>query len=178
MVLADRDIRTAVHEEHPANHQLVIKPWREENLQPSGYDLTLSDEFLLWKYPCIITPNGADIESLMERVTQHWLTLNPGDFVLGCSREYIEMPIDLCGEVHMRSSMWRLGIGGSGYIDPGFKGQITLEIKNHSQNTIMISSGERIAQIVFENLCCEPEKPYQGRYLGQRGPQPSRLWSK
>lgn len=97
-------------------------------------------------------------------------TFEPGHFYLVSSVEYIKMPVTHCGLVNMRSSLARKGLGHkmAGFIDPGFEGQITLELE--TSVPVEVSLGERIAQLVFCRLSEATVKPYKGRYNGQRGP--------
>lgn len=179
MILSDKDISEFVRNTDD-NFRLVIDPWNDQNLQPSGYDVCLGDEVLAWKSNVISV--GMDISSKMEKYKGEYggfLNLPPGFFCLGTTVERVELPPTLCAQVHGRSSIGRLGVAvhiTAGYIDPGFKGQITLEIVNHSQNWIQIPRGERIAQLVFMRMCCVPTRLYHGRYQNQEGPTASKLW--
>lgn len=182
MILSDGCILNSLQEEEDPDYKIEIEPFNPENIQPSGYDLTLSNEFLRWKYPFIMYNDvGRKLEDDTVKETSQWLTLAPGEFVLGSTRERVKLPGMFCAQVHGRSSIGRLGVAvhiTAGYIDPGFDGQITLEIVNHSQNTVVISAGERVAQLVFMEMCSPPRKLYSGRYQHQRGPVASRLWEK
>ncbi len=77
------------------------------------------------------------------------------------------------------------GLGGiflsntAGYVDPGFKGNITLELSNLGKAPIALKPGMRIAQIVFEELKSPSESPYgekeDSKYQGQKGPTESKI---
>ena len=57
--------------------------------------------------------------------------LHPGEFALGSTIERVRIPNDLVARVEGRSSFGRLAVvvhATAGFIDPGFTGQITLEL--------------------------------------------------
>jgi dCTP deaminase len=65
-------------------------------------------------------------------------------------------------------------------VDPGFVGQITLEVSNEGNKPITIEAGDRICQIVFEKLQSPSERPYghedrNSKYQEQSGPVESRI---
>ena len=152
----------------------LIKPFKEQNLQPASYDLTLGGEFLFPR-PDILELGK---EPVYCRSTVGYCVLTPGGFCLATTVEQINLPLDLVGRVEGRSSLGRLGLAvhvTAGFIDPGFQGQITLEIVNHGPNTIRLLSGIRIAQIAFEVVhgCT---KGYTGKYQGQKGVVGSKIF--
>jgi len=109
-------------------------------------------------------------------------TLHPGDFALGSTIETVTIPDDLVGQVDGRSSVGRLAIvvhATAGLIDPGFRGQITLELSNIGRIPVRLYPGVRIAQIVLHQMTSAAERPYGEKrgssYQSQSGPQVSRL---
>jgi dCTP deaminase len=101
-----------------------------------------------------------------------------GAFQLLSTRERIELPATCQGEVHGRSSLARKGVFvhvSAGFIDPGFRGQITLECINVSKDPVDLLPGDRVAQIVFTELNQKAENPYSGRYQDQEGATKSRF---
>ena len=83
--------------------------------------------------------------------------LQPGEFVIGRSLEYLTLPADISAEALGRSSWGRLGlvIATATLIQPGFNGTITLELANVGDTPIMLTVGLTIAQLTFER--CEVE---------------------
>lgn len=180
MVLADRDIREWLKK------GLVIEPFEEINVQPSTYDLKLSDKvrvFDSYKVDCIDTKQKVDVTRLVE-IEDDGFVVHPGEFILGSTKEYFEMPGGLCAKLEGRSSLGRLGLivhATAGYIDPGFKGWITFEISNLSKLPIRIYKDMRIAQVCFMEMKSIPERLYGNslmgnKYQGQKGPTASRFW--
>ncbi len=77
-----------------------------------------------------------------------------------------------------RSSIGCLGlfIQNAGWVDPGFKGEITLELFNANKCAIELKSGRRVGQLVFAELDRDAQNPYRGKYQGQRGATGSRIF--
>ena len=108
---------------------------------------------------------------------------HPGEFVLATTLEQVEIPNDLVARLEGRSSIGRLGIvihSTAGYIDPGFKGKITLEISNLGRIAVALYPGMRICQITFEEMSSPVRQGYGERhgskYQGQSAATASRLF--
>lgn len=152
-----------------------IEPFNENNVGPASYDITLSPSYLkLVGSP--VTLLGSKAEYMEINANEY--VLSPGDFVLASTNEYIEVPNNIAAKVEGRSGIGRLGlfIQNAGYIDPGFKGTITLELFNASNKHILLKKGQRIGQLVFETLTSTPNNPYAGHYQGQTGATGSRVY--
>lgn len=95
--------------------------------------------------------------------------LYPGEFILGHTMEYIDMPDDVSGWVKDKSTNARCGLAVQNTVlEPGWRGQITLEITNHGPVPIKLLAGAGIAQIQF--IRCVPcDTPYAGKYQDQKG---------
>lgn len=95
--------------------------------------------------------------------------LKPGDFILASTIEHFDMPLDISGQVADKSSWARNGLSVfNTFIDPGWKGFLTLELKNNHPTTVMsILAGDPIAQIIFQYLDEPTELPYHGKYWDQ-----------
>ncbi len=109
--------------------------------------------------------------------------MHPGEFVLATTLERIEIPRDLLVRLEGRSSIGRLGIvihSTAGYLDPGFKGQITLEISNLGRIAVALYPGRRICQVAFEEMSSPARADYGERhgskYQGQSAATASRLF--
>jgi dCTP deaminase len=103
---------------------------------------------------------------------------NPNDFMLAATLEHFNMPDDVLGIVHDKSSWARKGLTVQNtVIEPGWRGYLTLELTYHGpgDREIVIQHGDPIAQIVFHQLDEPTIFPYEGKYQDQeRGPQPAR----
>ena len=102
--------------------------------------------------------------------------LLPGMFALATTQERFYIPNNLAAYVQGRSSIGRAGltVQNAGYVDPGFHGAITLELKNETRNAIYLRPGYPVAQMIFET-CTPVEKPYKGKYNGQIDATGSRM---
>lgn len=118
---------------------------------------------------------GLSSASYDVRVDQDIL-LWPGRFVLASTIEVFDMPHHLAAIVHDKSTLARRGICVQNtFIDPGFKGWLTLEITNHSWRFWRMRKGDPVAQIVFHVLDEPTNAPYRGKYQQQeRGAQKPR----
>lgn len=185
MILSDRDIRARL-----AAGDLRIDPLTDRDLQiqPASVDLRLSPEFIVYRpgeTSCLDPKVPESLRVASERVVVRdgeAFTLHPGDFALGSTLETVSIPADLVGQVDGRSSVGRLAVvvhATAGLIDPGFTGQITLELSNIGRIPVRLYPGMRIAQIVLQQMTSPAERPYgQERgssYNAQSGPQVSRL---
>ncbi len=181
-VLSDRDILKALE-----RGDIVIEPlddeYLEEALGPASLDLRLGNEFVVFKtlHKSCIDPT-VDAAENTEKVVlseDEEFVINPGELVLASTLERVELNApDLTAVLHGRSSLGRLGIQvhvEAGYVDPGWRGRLTLELVNFNPMPVKLKPGMRVVQIVFHRLSSEPEGWYEGKYLGDDGPAPSRL---
>lgn len=161
----------------------LVTPFVEERLQPASIDLTLSDEFRIPENGSTIAVDLGRPEtyvSLTKQVnvaTGEGFVLHPGEFVLASTVERVSLPAVIVARVEGKSSLGRLGLivhATAGFIDPGFEGDITLEMTNLLRVPIILRPGLPICQISFSYMNAPPDKTYEGRYQGQRGVTESR----
>lgn len=96
------------------------------------------------------------------------VTLGPGDFRLASTVEHLEMPRDLLGVVHDKSTWARRGLAlQNTVIEPGWRGFLTLELTNHGPEPLLIRAGSPIAQIVLHQMLAPTEQVYSGKYQDQ-----------
>lgn len=168
MILSDKTIKQKLKSE-----EIIIKPYPEE-IQPSSVDLRLGNEF----WSPVKTEEVLDIKNNEPKyniINANAIVLPPNEFILATTNEWVEIPNNLSAKVEGRSSIGRLGVAihvTAGFIDPGFKGNITLEIKNLAHQPIMLHSGMRICQLCFEHLDTIPDRVYGecgNKYQEQKG---------
>lgn len=104
------------------------------------------------------------------------ITILPGEFLLGTTIEYVDIPKEAAVFVQGRSSIGRIGltVQNAGFVDPGFSGCITLELKNDAVYPIVLKYGYPVAQLVFMDAT-EVEEGYHGKYVGQTKATGSRM---
>lgn len=174
MVLSDRDIRTYVE-----TGDLTIEPYDRSNVEPASVDLRLGSDFKSVKGKSVAALSDDDPFNYIEK--QPPVTLPQEGFMLATTYERVEIPNTLVAHVLGRSSLGRMGVSvhqTAGYIDPGFAGQITLELSNHGPAPVRLRPGDRICQIVFEELSSPAASPYGhegSQYQDQSGATPSRM---
>ena len=105
------------------------------------------------------------------------IVLPPKMFILATTEENLEVSGKYAVYIEGRSSVGRLGlqVQNAGFVDPGFNGQITLELFNASDVPIALTPGRRVCQAVFFELDEETEEPYHGKYQFQEYATPSRI---
>jgi dCTP deaminase len=169
-VLSDRDIRAAMQA-----GRVRIDPYDATCLQPSSVDLHLDADFRVFRnnrYPFIDV--RAPQPDLTEPVTigdDEPFILHPNEFVLGQTLEWVELPSDLVARIEGKSSLGRLGLlihSTAGYVDPGWKGNLTLELSNVANLPIALYRGMKIGQISFFEMSSPVERPYGSRELGSK----------
>lgn len=173
MILSDGTIKNLLDE-----GTLKVSPLTEESIQPASIDLRLGSHYLT------VESSEMNCISLSEEIKYRELSgdsliIPPHSFLLATTQEYIELPDNMTAFVEGRSSIGRIGlfIQNAGWVDPGFKGQITLELYNANSLPIKLESGRRICQLVLCKMDKAALKPYDGKYQGQKLSTGSRVFS-
>ena len=163
----------------------IIPAPSDIQIQPASVDLRLDEVYLKFnknsvKY--IDTKREQNYTHQSIFTEEYPLILHPHDFILAQTYEFIRIPDNLLARVEGRSSVGRLGVTvhiTAGFIDPGFEGNITLEIANLGTLPVALYPYQRICQIVFEELNDKAERPYgadgRNKYWGQNMPTASRI---
>lgn len=138
------------------------------SIQPASIDVHLGDS-LLWQKPGQVI-NMQHPERIQYVGHEHVgeFEMKPGAFVLGTTMETVNCPVDLVAQLVGKSTVARHGLFVhvcAGFIDPGFSGQITLELYNAAANTLVLTPGMTIAQIVFSKIDT-PANPYGSEEAG------------
>lgn len=172
MILSDRALLTLLE-----TGGLHISPLEKEQIQPASVDIRLGSTF------SVVEDSPAGILTLDQEIryktiqSDRYLLL-PHQFVLATTMEYIALPDNLTAFVEGRSSLGRMGlfIQNAGWVDPGFHGEITLELYNANRFAIELKAGRRVGQLVFAQMDQAAFRPYQGKYQGQKGATGSRMF--
>lgn len=171
MFYSDKDIESAIH-----HGTIKISPIEDGQIQPASVDMRLDKKFLIPKAQRCITMSTPI--TYKEFVGDTFI-LHPKMFILASTVENVELPNDVVAFVQGRSSVGRMGlfIQNAGWVDPGFKGQITLELFNASNSAIMLEAGRRICQLSFaETKTSAHGEGYSGKYQNQMGATGSRVY--
>jgi len=191
MILVDKKIR-----EYIKGGKIKVEPFDENMIGPASLDIRLGNKFRVFK---TLEKEVIDVRDYYDDVytrveTKDYIIhigkysdlyilkndnvpiiIHPGEFILASVYEYIELPDNIVGQIHGRSSIGRLGLivhTSAGYVDPGYKGYLTLEIINVNKVPIKIYPKTKVAQIVFIETESS-EVPYDKRkgskYLNEEG---------
>lgn len=156
----------------------LIHPFDDDLLQPASYDVRLADKVLVpdnLSFDIVDTRDPANPDIYKEVVMgNNGHVLLPGQFVLGSTQEWTNIHTDLVGRIEGKSSRARQGIQihSAGYLDPGFCGNVTLEIVNFSPHSIRLHTDVLIAQLSFEKLsgpCRHPYSSERNHYQNSKG---------
>lgn len=172
MILSDKTLISLMEE-----GTLVVEPLERGQIQPASIDIRLGNTFSIVED----TSDGIvtfDKPIVYKEISAERYLLLPGQFVLATTMEYINLPKDLTAFVEGRSSLGRMGlfIQNAGWVDPGFSGEITLELYNANRCAIQLQAGWRIGQLVFAKMDQAAMHPYDGKYQGQRGATGSKIY--
>lgn len=172
MILSDGSIRRYLEA-----GTLAIEPRpTEAQLQPASVDVTLGHSFIKPRPGRAVDPENPPAPEDCERIHRtEAFGLYPGEFILGSTVQRFRIPDDLVARVEGLSTLGRLGLlvhATAGFVDPGFEGDITLEICNIGPRAVWLRPGMRIAQIAFTITDSPVERPYGSvgnKYQGQCG---------
>jgi dCTP deaminase len=180
VILSDRDIREQI-----GSGRIEIEPFTPDAVQPSSVDLHLDSRFRVFRnnrYTFIdVRQEQPELTELLEISGDEPFVLPPGEFVLGSTLERVALPDDLVARLEGKSSLGRLGLlihSTAGYVDPGWDGNLTLELSNVANLPIALYQGMKIGQISFQRLSSPVEVAYGderigSKYRGQRDPTAS-----
>lgn len=183
MILSDRDIKKALN-----TGKITVDPLFPNCIQPASVDLHLGADFLIFKtssHTCIDPKEK--IDDMMEKVKiddNKQFVLHPGEFALGLTYEVVGVADDMVGRLEGKSSLGRIGLiihATAGYLDPGNKLKMTLELHNISSLPIKLYYKMPIAQLSFTPLSSKAESPYgqsglNSKYYGASKPQASQYY--
>ena len=183
MLLSDVSIKEAVE-----SGRIVIDPWDESLLQPASVDLRLGRKLRVFRnsrVPYIdVKQELPDLTESVEIDEVNPFYLHPNEFALGVILERVCLPRDLAARLDGKSSLGRLGLlvhSTAGWVDPGWRGHLTLELSNASGSPITLYYGMKVSQISFLQLTTPAQNAYGSRqldskYQDQAEPEPSKYY--
>lgn len=171
LVLSDRTIRELI-----LAGRIEIDPFDPARVQPSSVDLRLGSRIRVFtnshrRSVVDLRQPADDLTELVELEPDRPFILHPHEFVLGITHERVCLPDDLVGRLEGKSSLGRLGLlihSTAGFVDPGWKGRLTLELANILNLPITLYVGMPVAQISFQTLSTAAERPYGSSELGSK----------
>lgn len=163
----------------------VIEGAKRESVNATSLNVTLGDTFLYEQHnPDSVRGIHFTAVEFAKRQSPAFTELHggvvmaPGSFALASIVEKVNLPADIACHVMLRSSAARMGIEHSlaGWGDPGYSGNLTLELKNVLRyHGIRLRGGDQIVQLIFHRVYPVPaDRTYDmtgGKYSGDTGPQ-------
>lgn len=161
----------------------LIEPFNENQVNPASYDIRLStclyleNDYTVEHPPEALKDNGRWVKHFC---SESGYVMKPGEFVLGCAEEFLNVPPEMEAVFQLKSSRGREGFEHvlSGYIDPGFSGKLTLELVNVNRyHDLLLLPGMLIGQVRFMLLDQRPRKDYSqtGHYHNDSNVQFSKV---
>lgn len=153
--------------------RIRIDPWDPAMVQPASVDLRLGDSFRVFHNH---RATAIDLRDPPSNLTEEVIVpageafvIHPGEFCLGRTLEWVQIPTDIVARIEGKSSLGRLGLivhATAGFCDPGFEGTLTLELNNLTRVPIRLYPGLPIAQLSFMTLDQPAQRPYGSPGLG------------
>lgn len=183
MILSDKDIKKAL-----TDGRISIQPLFPNSIQPASVDLHLGPDFLTFRTDAHVCIDPKEpVDDMMREVTideDHQFIIHPGEFALGMTYEIVGVPDDMVCRLEGKSSLGRIGLiihATAGYIDPGNKLKITLELHNIASLPIKLYYKMPIAQVSFSPLSSPVDLAYgkgglDSKYFGDMKPKASQYW--
>jgi dCTP deaminase len=167
-VLSDGTIRRLIEE-----GTIVVDPYEPGMIQPASIDLRLGNTFRVFhnhRTSAIdLREPPTNLTEQIEIGDEEPFVIHPGEFCLGRTLEYVELPDDIVARIEGKSSLGRLGLivhATAGFCDPGWRGTLTLELNNLTRVPIRLYPQLPIAQLSFMTLDAPAERPYGHAELG------------
>ena len=170
MVLSDHTIK-----EEMSKGRIIVEPLGEGCIQPASVDVHLDRQLLVFRNSrrafIDVREEQSDLTEMVEIEGEKPFILHPGEFVLGSTLENIELPGDLVARLEGKSSLGRIGLlihSTAGYVDPGWKGHLTLELSNVANLPVTLYFGMKIGQISYARLTSAADNLYGSSALGSK----------
>ena len=146
----------------------MIENTYDGSVNPASINLRLGNTFLKPKKDQTVMLGEEMAYDRYEFEDGQHVCIMPGEFMLATTIEHIDVPVKAAAFVQGRSSIGRAGltVQNAGFVDPGFSGHITLELKNDSPCVIVLFPGYPVTQLVYMDAE-DVSRPYSGKYNGQ-----------
>jgi len=165
-VLGNNDLVRLIRMGH-----LVVRPFEKDAITCTGIDLRLGNEIARINHTKLIFDSRKknELSIYFTKEVGSEFIIKEQETVLFHTLEWLALPADIIGIIGLRSSYTRLGLHVSlGFVDPGFKGQLTVEVAG-SSFPIKVYTGDKLFHITFVKLSSFCTNTYRGRYQNQKG---------
>lgn len=170
-VLVGKEIAKALK-----NKSIVIEPLDKAQIGPGSIDLTLGNDFRVFKKHSKVyhVKNDSQFQAISKDVHVKdggYIVIQPGEMILGITKEKITLADNMSGRLEGRSRFARYGLAvhvTAGFMHPGISNHQVLEIVNLGHGPLALYPGTKICQFIFEK--CDGHAKYQGRFAAQVKP--------
>ena len=153
-----------------------VEPLDESQIGPGSIDLTLGNDFRIFKkqqkiYHVRDESHFEDVTKFVHVEDGGFIRINPGEMILGITKEKITLTKSISGRLEGRSRFARFGLAvhvTAGFMQPGISNQQVLEIVNLGHTPLALYPGTRVCQFIFEE--CKGKAQYMGRFKEQNKP--------
>jgi dCTP deaminase len=158
------------------NKLITIEPLDKAQIGPGSIDLTLGNDFRIFikRSKIYHVKNDSHFQDITRAVhvkDGNYVTIKPGEMILGITKEKITLADNISGRLEGRSRFARFGLAvhvTAGFMHPGISNHQVLEIVNLGHAPLALYPGTRICQFIFER--CDGHAEYQGRFAKQVKP--------
>jgi len=168
MILSDKSIIRLLQKK-----ELIIIPYpKDSDISCNHINLHLNSKLIKYKSKVLDLYRAKKVKTQELLISEKGYKLKPGEFLIGSTTEKVTIPNGLFGLIETKGNIARAGIqihNTDGHIAPGFSDNITLEIKNNSNHSIIIYPNIAFAQIYFFKATSKSLKPYNSKYQNQKG---------
>lgn len=188
-ILTDSDIKALCEGEKPMLSPFVAEQVRVDNngrkimsygLSSMGYDIRLQPKFKIFtnSNSAIVDPKNFDEKCLVDGELKEddsgvYVLLPPNSYLLGVTEEYFCIPKDVVVVAVGKSTYARSGaIVNVTPIEPGFEGNVVIEVSNSTPLPLKIYANEGISQFLFwrsNKECAVSYADKNRKYQGQTG---------
>lgn len=158
-MLSDNEIRAAID-----RGAIIIDPPPEDHdFQPASVDVHLGSRFGILILPFGDQPIRITDTNQVNYIEAESIAILPGAFMLGHIAERLTLSPQYVARIEGKSSLGRKGLAihvTAGFVDPGWDGNLTIEIFNASQVTYLLKAGDTIAQLAFDRMRTPSDRPY------------------
>lgn len=156
---------------HIKKGKIKIEPFIKENLGAGSIDLTLGNEFRIFKNIKKIhdATEKLDYKNITTLKKINSIVIKPGETILGITKEKITLSTDVCGWLEGRSRFARLGLLvhiSASFMQPGISNRQVLEISNMGHAKLRLHAGEKICQFIFQKTLGKAK--YKGKFENQK----------
>ena len=170
-ILIGDEIKKAIEEK-----LINVEPLEDSQIGPGSIDLSLGNDFRIFKeqqstYHIKDDSRFEDVTESVHIEDGGYIVINPGEMILGITKEKITLSESISGRLEGRSRFARFGLAvhvTAGFMQPGISNQQVLEIVNLGHAPIALYPGTKICQFVFEE--CKGKARYHGRFAEQIKP--------